>query len=178
VTTNGFIQESFSLPEFSSEFNLLNYTRYVPSPVQSIRTVLDYLNITEIQSHKSLFIDIGSGTGRNLLIASEYPFKRIIGIEISKNLNEIAENNISIYKNTKQKCKNINTYCSNILDFKLPICECLIMYFYNPFSEIVFYSFLSKIIEELNLSEQKCFFIFLGVVYESINLLKNRKSSN
>ncbi len=36
------------------------------------------------------FVDLGSGKGRTLLMASEYPFQRIIGVEILAELNEIC----------------------------------------------------------------------------------------
>src|SRR5262249_19843200 len=40
------------------------------------------------------FLDIGSGKGRVLLIAALFPFRRVIGVEHSALLNEIAENNV------------------------------------------------------------------------------------
>jgi hypothetical protein len=40
------------------------------------------------------FIDFGSGKGRTLLMASEYPF---IGLEFSPELHRIAESNITRY---------------------------------------------------------------------------------
>ncbi len=46
-------------------------------------------------------IDIGSGKGRVLLIASEFGFKKAIGVEISKVLHDISEKNIKIYKTKK-----------------------------------------------------------------------------
>ena len=44
------------------------------------------------------FIDFGSGKGRALLLASEYPFKRIVGLEFSPELHAIAEQNIQRYR--------------------------------------------------------------------------------
>src|SRR5215469_11602963 len=41
------------------------------------------------------FIDIGSGKGRALLLASESRFRRIIGIELLPELNRIAQANIA-----------------------------------------------------------------------------------
>src|SRR5262245_54030407 len=36
------------------------------------------------------FVDLGSGKGRAVLVASRFPFKRVMGVEYSKTLNEIA----------------------------------------------------------------------------------------
>ena len=41
------------------------------------------------------FIDLGSGKGRVLLVAAQYPFQSVIGVEFSKILHNIAEANIS-----------------------------------------------------------------------------------
>jgi len=43
------------------------------------------------------FIDLGSGKGRVLLIAAQYPFKSVIGVEFSETLHGIAQSNISIF---------------------------------------------------------------------------------
>src|SRR5579863_4122649 len=40
------------------------------------------------------FIDFGSGKGRALLLASEFPFKRILGLEFAPELHTAAETNI------------------------------------------------------------------------------------
>lgn len=40
------------------------------------------------------FIDIGSGKGKALLVASTYPFKRVRGVEISQKLTDVANQNI------------------------------------------------------------------------------------
>src|SRR5205807_2276797 len=40
------------------------------------------------------FIDLGSGKGRVLLVAAQYPFRSVIGVEFSKTLHDIAQSNI------------------------------------------------------------------------------------
>src|SRR5690242_3123851 len=44
------------------------------------------------------FIDVGAGKGRALLLASELPFRKIIGVELSKELARIAAHNIHKWK--------------------------------------------------------------------------------
>lgn len=43
------------------------------------------------------FVDLGSGKGRALLLASDYPFREVVGIELSPELNRIARSNIGRY---------------------------------------------------------------------------------
>src|SRR5271168_5236996 len=43
------------------------------------------------------FVDVGSGKGRALLLASDYPFREIIGVELSPQLDRVARANIARY---------------------------------------------------------------------------------
>ena len=53
------------------------------------RLHLDYRRFT--------FVDVGSGKGRALLLASDYPFREIIGVELSPDLDRVARSNIARY---------------------------------------------------------------------------------
>ncbi len=59
------------------------------------------------------FVDLGSGKGRVLLMASEYSFKKIIGVEFSEELNQTAQKNIRSYRNPAQKCREIEAVCQD-----------------------------------------------------------------
>ena len=85
------------------------------------------------------FIDLGSGKGRTLLMASDYPFQRIIGVELLDELNHIAKQNIATYHSEKQQCFNIETYCGDARAFQFPQ-EPLVLYLFNPFPDYVLQS--------------------------------------
>ena len=89
------------------------------------------------------FIDYGSGKGRALLLAAEWPFKAIIGVEFSRELHRIAEDNLRTYQNPGYRCRDIRTLCMDAVEFELPH-EPAILYFYNPFSEAVSRAALSS----------------------------------
>ena len=65
------------------------------------------LKALRIDYARFTFFDIGSGKGKLLLLASDYPFRRIAGIEIAPLLHEIARNNIAIYRGEAQQCHDI-----------------------------------------------------------------------
>src|SRR2546430_8863932 len=44
-------------------------------------------------SEDDVFIDFGSGKGRVLFVAAHYPFRKVIGVELSAKLNQIASSN-------------------------------------------------------------------------------------
>ena len=80
------------------------------------------------------FLDFGSGKGRTLLMASEYPFRRIAGIELLPSLHAIAQENILKYKSDSQKCFAIESICGDANEFVFPD-EPLLVYLFNPLPE-------------------------------------------
>jgi len=78
-----------------------------------------------------VFIDLGSGKGRTLLMASDYPFKRIVGVELLPELHRVAEENLRKYKSDSQKCSEIVAQCGDARDFEFPA-EPLVVYLFNP----------------------------------------------
>ncbi|MGP0021499.1 MAG: class I SAM-dependent methyltransferase [Candidatus Sulfotelmatobacter sp.] len=80
------------------------------------------------------FIDLGSGKGRTLLMASDYPFRRIIGVELLPSLHEIAQENFRRYKSESQQCFALESICADATDFPLPV-DPLVIFLFNPFPE-------------------------------------------
>ena len=91
-----------------------------------------------------LFIDYGSGKGRTLLLAAEYNFKKIIGVEFGKELHDIAEKNILNYRSPKRRCDDINSVLIDATLYELPDEPC-VLYFFNPFEESVMRKVIKKI---------------------------------
>ena len=56
------------------------------------------------------FIDLGSGKGRVLLMASDYPFKKIIGVEFMPELHRAAQENITGYSNGGSNAGKLNRF--------------------------------------------------------------------
>jgi len=89
------------------------------------------LGSLQIEFEEYTFIDFGSGKGRALLLASEFPFKRIIGIEFSTELHRIAGENIHRYRSYTQKCMNIECLNIDFVDYVLPA-EPTVLFFFDP----------------------------------------------
>jgi SAM-dependent methyltransferase len=79
------------------------------------------------------FVDFGSGKGRALLLASEFPFKRIVGLEFSPELHGTAEENIRQYSSATQKCRDIQSLNVDFADYALPP-EASVLFFFHPCS--------------------------------------------
>lgn len=106
------------------------------SPYQPTDPLLfhEMLSAVKIDFREFTFIDLGSGKGRVLLMAADYPFRRIVGIELSTELHSVAQNNLRQYKSNSQKCFALETFCSDARTFTFPA-EPTVLYLFNPLPE-------------------------------------------
>jgi SAM-dependent methyltransferase len=109
---------------------LLN-SPYQPTDPALFREMLTSLNI---DFGNFVFIDIGSGKGRTLLMASDYPFRRIIGVELLPELNRVARENIGKYNSDSQHCFVLESIRADARDFVFPP-EPTVLYLFNPLPE-------------------------------------------
>jgi SAM-dependent methyltransferase len=84
--------------------------------------------------HDFVFLDLGSGKGRTLLMASDYPFRRIIGVELLPSLHQAAQENLNMYRKESQKCFTLESVCADATEFPFPD-EPTVLYLFNPFPE-------------------------------------------
>src|ERR1700752_577449 len=95
------------------------------------------------------FVDLGSGKGRALLVASEFPFAEILGVEFATELHEIACQNIQRYRSKTQKCRNVRSLHLDAADFELPLTP-LVLYLFNPFHPAVLVPVLQRLQRSLD----------------------------
>ena len=84
-------------------------------------------------------------------MASEYPFKQIIGVELSEDLHECATQNIKSYRSRTQKCANVRSVLQDASAFQFPEGP-LIVYLFNPFKEKILTNVLQRL--EKSVSDQ------------------------
>jgi hypothetical protein len=89
---------------------------------------------SQLDFHDFIFLDLGSGKGRTLLMASDYPFRRIVGVELLPALHRAAQENLSKYRSESQKCFALESICGDATEFSFPD-EPTVLYLFNPFPE-------------------------------------------
>jgi tRNA1(Val) A37 N6-methylase TrmN6 len=66
------------------------------------------------------FLDLGAGKGRAVfLAAARYPFKRVIGVELSKDLSDVARANIDRLRD-QLICQDVHIVNADVLDYEIP----------------------------------------------------------
>jgi SAM-dependent methyltransferase len=149
--------------------NVSEATWYEPVPTLSFRQLIRQLSIN---FEDYTFIDFGSGKGRALFLAAEYPFGRIVGVEFSSELHDKALENIRNYKNSRQRCFIIESFCMDAVDFDLPPVPS-VLFFYSPFKAPVFVKIIDNLQKSLRTHPRSVYILFVGLIPESIDVLKN-----
>jgi hypothetical protein len=106
-----------------------------------------------------IFIDLGSGKGRVLLMASDYTFQRIVGVEFMPELHRVAQKNIASYSNDRQRCTQIEAVCMDAREFQFPEAP-LVVYLFNPFSEPTFARVLENLRQSIEQSQRDVYIAY------------------
>jgi SAM-dependent methyltransferase len=106
-------------------------TMYIPSPPRVTSHLLRSLGI---QYSRFTFVDIGSGKGRVLLVASRFPFRTVVGVEISPSLCAIARNNIASDRRAgSRRCHDVRIQEMSMERYVLPDSD-TVFHLYHPFN--------------------------------------------
>lgn len=103
--------------------------RYQASDAQLVQGVLSRL---PIDYREYSFIDFGSGKGRTLMVAAGFPFKSVVGIELFRELHEVAARNLAQLPAAAVRAEAIETVNGDAARFEPPRHN-LACYLYNPF---------------------------------------------
>jgi SAM-dependent methyltransferase len=112
---------------------------------------------------KNTFIDYGCGKGRALFVAEQCGFELLIGVDIAKELIDLANQNLLKY-NKKSKNSSINFVFEDATQFKIPQDACL-FYFFNPFGPQILNPVLQNIKESVKNYPREIYCIYLNPIY-------------
>jgi hypothetical protein len=143
------------------------------SPYQPTEPALfhEMLGALQQQAHLDLreftFIDLGSGKGRTLLLASDYPFRRILGLELLPTLHQIAQENLQKYSSESQKCFTLESLCADATDFPFPA-EPTLLYLFNPFPEPGLRRALANLEQSLQQNPRQVYLLYHNPLLEHV----------
>ena len=137
-----------------AEEDKLHSIGYLPTRVRYFR------KLTQAQPLPTdfTFIDIGCGKGRILMTAAEYGFRRIIGIDISPRLCELARRNVETYRRRTATPARFRIECTTVLRTELDHTR-QVFYLYQPFDRMVMGGFLDKLRTSLRTAPRKVWMI-------------------
>jgi hypothetical protein len=95
------------------------------------------------------------------LIASQRPFKAVVGVEFCEELHEIALANVSAFPLAARASGEVDLVCVDAAKFTFPH-EPLVLYFYNPFLESLMRKVMSNLIASLKQAPRPVFVVMTG----------------
>ena len=133
---------------------------YQPTDAAPFREMMACL---PIDFRQFTFIDLGSGKGRTLLMASEYPFRKIVGVEILPELHRAAEENIAADRNHQPLCTHVESICLDAREF-VPPDEPLVLYLFNPLPELA----LRRAVARFEFSRQPLWIVYHNPLLDAV----------
>lgn len=106
-----------------------------------------------------VFVDLGVGKGRAILLASDYPFKRCTGVELAPSHNEVALRNFAKYRSPAQRCTKLDSVCGDATTFEWPN-EPLFIHFFQSFSPEILTEVLARLRESLEARPRNVAFFY------------------
>src|ERR1035437_6113244 len=149
VDTSGLVPARHLVTGHANDEHVTAYYGVAPS---ILRALIDHWRET-IPPHpisRYTFIDVGAGKGRGLLVASEYHFRKVVGIELNPAMVAIARQNAAHWTRTHsedspaQRLAPIEVLEEDALDFELPNTPALLCLF-HPFDAPVLKQLLRRI---------------------------------
>jgi SAM-dependent methyltransferase len=137
--------------------SLPHATFYMPTHPKLVYRVLNLLNP---QPARYDFVDFGSGKGRVLLIASEFPFCRVIGLEFDRRLHAVAQENIRLFDGPR-KCHQVQSICMDAVDYE-PLPRDTIYFLFFPFKHKVMETVVTRIRESIMHGTHDCFVVYVN----------------
>jgi SAM-dependent methyltransferase len=117
---------------------------YLASSWLVIRELFRNLEVAE----SDVFVDLGSGMGRVLFMAARRPFARVIGVERSARLNEVARRVVDRNRH-RLACQVVELLTVDAAAWEVPD-DLTVVYLYCPFPDAVFERLVERLVASID----------------------------
>jgi hypothetical protein len=154
--------EATALMKIDGE-NLMHGHGYQPVGVAAFRRSISALNADLCRYS---FVDYGSGKGRALLLATEFPFRRIVGVEYARELHDVALENVERARTTLPGADRLECVWADATRYEPPT-DPLVCFLYNPFDGTVMTRLLDRLAESVRAVPRDILVAYLNPVHRS-----------
>ena len=113
------------------------------------------------------FLDLGCGKGRALLVATEFRFAAIIGVDLSPTLSRTARRNADVFSRVHPDRTPIAVVTCDALAYELPA-EKLVIFLYNPFHRPLIVQLLHRIESSLQAIRRELYIVYYNPVWADV----------
>ena len=145
VDTSGYIGARELVTKHAHDAFNNGYSAIAPSVFrEAMRRWQKTLSPSRAQIEAHSFVDVGTGKGRPVLMASEFPFRKVIGVEINPALVTIAQWNVEKWRREHRSSAPMRVVCADAASFRWPRTP-LLIYLYNPFERELVERLISRL---------------------------------
>lgn len=120
-----------------------------------------------VQYEEFVFIDLGSGKGKALLMAADWPFHRIIGVEYCPALHQTAQRNIRAYLREGLGCTRIESICTDAAQYEFPP-QPSVLYLYNPFDGVLLDQVVRRLLVSLRQVPRRVYIVYHNAIHADV----------
>ncbi len=166
VDTSGFVPAAECAGDSGLAAQIIPYAGSQPSIVRSALASLP-------EPERYAFVDIGCGKGRPLVVASEFPFRRLIGVELSHRLAEVARFNAAIIAarysgRTPIEIQIGDALAPNSSTGMTPAADCVVYFMYHAFNRTLVSALVANLERQLQDRLQQAFFVYYNPVHGEV----------
>jgi hypothetical protein len=115
----------------------------------------------------SVFVDYGCGKGTAMVYASEMGFRKLIGIDFSRKLSEIAISNLKKYASMTSREIDYEVVCKDAREYEIPAdADCF--YFFNPFDSFIMDHVMQNLVKSLEKNPRNILIVYSNAMYKEI----------
>lgn len=154
------------LPQGEIQIDPTSGRNYAGTPPRTWRHLMRHL---PIEPGRFTYVDLGCGKGRTLVLAVQTGFRRVIGVELSERMAEIARRN-----SAKAGCGTTEVVLLNAVEYKFPSGP-LVLFLYNPFWKDVMERVASNLDHSLKEEPREAYLVYwrprFREVFDGLNSL-------
>ena len=129
---------------------------YVPSAWHVLPRALRSVGVSD----GGTFVDFGCGKGRVLHQAARRPFDRVIGVEVSPKLADIARMGLAARAH-QHRCRHVEIVVADVAEFAVPD-DLTVGYLFKPFGDETLEAVVRGIVESIDRNPRRVWLIYLA----------------
>ncbi len=122
----------------------------------------------DLEWSRFTFVDVGCGKGRGMLLALRFPFRWVLGVELSPALAGVASRNLEVFAAPwRQRSVPAEAVAGDAAEFALPDGP-LVLFMYHPFAAPVMKRFLAHVLEAVRAEVREVYVLYANPELEAL----------
>ena len=155
------VVENNALADVTSP-NLARGIRYEPTRALPFRRVLRAARVPAAGG----FVDLGCGKGRVLILAVQYGFRQVTGVDYSSALVALAERNLAAFRSRTRRSFRSKILTADAADYAFTA-EDTVVYLFNPFDAVVLAAVIARLRRSLERHPREAWVVYHNPVWRA-----------